>query len=146
MLFRSVAETPQPPTSHRIDLTPPPSGTAMTHIWTSSNQALRDDFKYVKSKAHHLGLDESPAFPETAAQFARVRADQKNRAADMLRREVRQREKWRAGEEGEKNGEGLLALGRKEKEVLEEANRKPNGWASRAIDLFRKDVSGKGEK
>lgn len=91
-------------------------------MWKSPNQAVRDDFKYITSKAHHLGFDISTTLPETAAQFAAVRADQKNRAADFLKAEIGQMEAVRS------------EAGRARKEVLEKASEAANEWAVRAHD------------
>lgn len=110
----------QPQSSHLDQTLNPPSSTPIPHMWKSPNQAVRDDFKYITSQARHLGFDTSPAFPETPAQFAALRADQKNRAADFLKTEIGEKEALRSYQ------------GRARKAVLEEANRVLNDWAARS--------------
>lgn len=62
-------------------------------VWLSDEERLRTVFKRIRNKAQKMGIDRSPFFPKTTAEYAGLRADIAEAAASDLRSRIEEREK-----------------------------------------------------
>lgn len=61
-------------------------------LWLSEEEKVRVAFKRAKSAAAKMGLDRSPFFPRTAAEYAGLKAEMLEDKADRLRTRIREME------------------------------------------------------
>lgn len=63
------------------------------HVWLSDEERLRVAFRRARASAKKVGLDRSPFFPRTVAEYAGLKADMLAARAARLRAKVRERER-----------------------------------------------------